>query len=105
MEMTTVTESRKYKRRSDEEKIADLERRISDIKARQQAKEKKTDPVLKELPKIQRRLRKFVQFAMDHNRPDIANSTMAFNAGLERILRSEGKRPPRDLISEDQNLQ
>ena len=42
--------------------------------------------------KIQRRLRKFAQLAMDHQRPDIANSITAFNAGLEGILRSEMKK-------------
>ena len=99
MATTSSTETRKYTRRSDDQKIADLERRISDLKAKQLAKEKKDNPVLKEIPKIQRRLRKFVQFAMDNNRPDIANSTMAFNAGLERILRSETKRAPASASS------
>ena len=84
-----MAERRRYRRRSDEERIADLEARISEIKAKQSAREKKENPVLKEIPKIQRRLRKFAQLAMDHSRPDIANSTTAFNAGLERILRSE----------------
>lgn len=92
MESNSNSEPRKYRRRSAEEKIADLERRISEIKAKQQAKETKSNPIFKEIPKIQRRLRKFVQFATDHDRPDIANSTMAFNAGLERILRSEAQR-------------
>lgn len=91
METTASTDRRRYKRRTDEERIQDLEARIADLKARQTAKEKKANPVVKEIPKIQRRLRKFAQFAMDHNRPDIANSTTAFNAGLERILRSETK--------------
>lgn len=100
MEMTTPAESRKYKRRTDAQKIADLERRITEIKAKQLAKEKKTNPVFKEIPKIQRRLRKFVQFAMDNNRPDIANSTMAFNAGLERILSSEAKRTAQEVPGE-----
>ena len=88
METTTETGRRKYRRRTDEEKIAELEARIADLKAKQSAK-KKVNPVLKEIPKIQRRPQKFVQFAIDHNRPDIANSTLAFNAGLERTLRSE----------------
>ncbi len=87
----SVAGRRKYRRRTDEERIADLQRRISELKAKQSAKEKKDHPVLKEIPKIQRRLRKFAQLAMDHNRPDIANSITAFNAGLERILRSEGQ--------------
>ena len=88
MDSTTQTGRRKYTRRSDEERIRDLEARIEDLKVKRAAKSKQADPVLKEIPKIQRRLRKFAQLAMDHNRPDIANSTTAFNAGLERILRS-----------------
>lgn len=80
---------RQYHRRSDDQRIADLEHRIEELKAKQTAKKKEQDPVLKEIPKVQRRLRKFAQFAMDHNRPDIANSTTAFTSSLERILRSE----------------
>jgi hypothetical protein len=86
-----LTGRRKYKRRTDEERIADLESRIAELRAKQNAKQKKDNPVLKEIPKVQRRLRKFAQLAMDHNRPDIANSITAFNAGLEGILRAELK--------------
>lgn len=80
---------RTYTRRTDEERIADLQSRIEELKARQARKQKQDDPVLREIPKVQRRLRKFAQLAMDNNRPDIANSTTAFSAGLERTLRSE----------------
>jgi len=91
MEPTTETrpQSRKYKRRSAEERVADLERRIADLKAKQKAKEKLDDPVLREIPKLQKRLRKLAQLALDHDRADISNSITAFSAGLERILRSE----------------
>jgi len=94
---------RQYRRRSEEERIADLEQRIEELKAKQKAQEKKQDPVLKEIPKIQKRLRKFAQFAMDNNRPDIANSATAFNSSLERILRSEmaPKPAPPALEEED----
>lgn len=101
MDTTAEAERKKYKRRTDEERIADLERRISDLKARQAAKERKDDPILREIPKVQRRLRKFAQLALDGNRPDIANSTTAFNAGLERILRSELKRLAARPVEED----
>ena len=93
---------RKYKRRTDDEKIADLERRIVELKQKQAAREKKDDPVLREIPKLQRRLRKFAQLAMDHNRPDISNSTMAFIAGLEHTVRSEtAPKPARTADDED----
>lgn len=92
---TTAQSKRRYNRRSPDERIADLERRIAALKNRQAAQSKKDDPVLREIPKLQRRLRKFAQLAMNHNRPDISNSVMAFSAGLERILRSELEPEPR----------
>ena len=105
MDTKTPSRTRKYTRRSDDQKIADLERRIADIKAKQMAKEKMANPVFKEIPKIQRRLRKFVQLAIDHNRPDIANSTMAFNAGLERMLRSETRSTVVEAEGEDEDTE
>ena len=89
------TTKRNYHRRSDDERIADLQKRIADLKAKQALRDKKEDPVLREIPKLQRHLRKFAQLAMDHNRPDISNSTWAFATGLERILRTEAKPSPR----------
>ena len=85
----TASSRRKYRRRSDDERIADLERRIAELKKKQVAQQKKQDPVLREIPKLQRRLRKVAQLAMDHDRPDIANSITAFNAGLDRMARPE----------------
>jgi hypothetical protein len=41
------------------------------------------------LPRIQRRLRSFAQLAMKQGRSDIANTTMAFMAGLERMKDDE----------------
>lgn len=80
---------RKYRRRTDEERIAELEARIEQLKAKQAARDKKDDPVVRDIPKVQRRLRKFAQLAMSNRRPDLSNSTMAFVASLERVLQSE----------------
>jgi hypothetical protein len=80
---------RKYNRRSADERVAALEQRIAELKARQVAREKREDPVVREIPRIQRRLRKFAQLAMDNQRPDIANSALAFMASMDRILRTE----------------
>jgi molecular chaperone GrpE (heat shock protein) len=80
---------RNYNRRSADERVAALEQRIAELKARQAAREKRDDPVVREIPKIQRRLRKFAQLAMDNQRPDIANSALAFMASMDRILRTE----------------
>ena len=83
---------RKVRRRTDEERIQELEARIAELRARQEAQKLKEDPVLKEIPKLQKRLRKFAQLATDHERPDVANSAMAFHAGLERLRTAESKR-------------
>lgn len=89
--MTTKSQTSKrgYRRRSEEERIRDLEQRIADLKAKQAKRERKDDPLVREIPKMQKRLRSFAQLAMDSRRPDIANSATAFASSLERILRSE----------------
>lgn len=80
---------RTHRRRSADELVADLDRKIAELRAKQAAREKKGDPVLRELQKLQRTLKRFTQFALDHNRPDIANSTMGFRSILERLLEAE----------------
>jgi len=92
METETAVESqmrRSYTRRSAEERVADIERRIAELKAKQAAREKKDDPVLREIQKLLKRMKAFAQFALDNNRPDVANSTLGFKTVLERILTSE----------------
>ena len=77
---------RKYNRRSDEERIKELESKIALIKDRVEAKKRKDSPVLKEIPKLQRNLRKFAKLAHEHGRADVGNSAQAFAAGLDRVL-------------------
>ena len=81
---------RSYNRRTDEERIQELKHRIAQLQTRLESKERPDKAVLKEIPKVQRRLRKFIQLALDHGRQDIANSTLAFVAGLERHLADDG---------------
>ena len=88
---TDGRKKRKYTRRTDEERIAELESRIHQIKERLEAKKRRDSPVLKEIPKVQRTLRKFAQLAVDHGREDLSNSTMAFSAGLERAASEPGE--------------
>lgn len=80
---------RSYQRRSAEQRVAELEKKIAALKARQASRERKDDPVLRELQKLMKRLKHFVQHAHDHKRPDIANSVMGFKSMLERILAAE----------------
>ena len=76
---------RQYNRRTDEQRIAELESKIAMIKDRVESKKRRDSPVLKEVPKLQRSLRKFAQLAQDHGREDIANSATAFVAGPREL--------------------
>lgn len=77
---------RAYHRRSEDQRIADLEAKIHKIKARMEMKQRKDSPVLREVTRVQRVLRRFAQTAQDHGRSDLAMSTQAFAAGLDRLV-------------------
>lgn len=78
---------RNYRRRSDDEIIAELEARIRDLEARKEAKQRVDTAVLKELPKLKRSLARFSQLCMDHGRKDLSNSVLAFLATIEMQAR------------------
>lgn len=80
---------RTHQRRSAEERVAEIERKIEELRAREAARTRKDDPILREIRRLQKSLTRFVQIAHDHQRPDIANSAMGFRAMLERILADE----------------
>lgn len=80
----TTKMKRSYNRRSEDERIADLQEKIQKIKSRLESKQRKDSPVLREMTRVQRILRKFAQTALDHGRSDLALSTQAFVAGLDR---------------------
>ena len=80
---------RKYRRRTEEERIAELEARIQELKTKKVLRERREDPLFREIPKMRKKLQSFAQLAMDHKRPDIANSATAFSSSLERFLRDE----------------
>ena len=86
---------RTYTRRSDEDRIASLAAKIQRIKTRMEMKERKDSPVLREMIKVQRMLRKFAQTAQDCGRTDIATSAQAFVAGLERVANTVIEDAPR----------
>jgi len=79
---------RSYNRRSDEELIEDLQDRIHKVEQRIKAKTRKDAPMLKELPKVNRCLKRFNQVAINNGRADLSNMTLAFLAGLERAAHS-----------------
>ena len=99
-----AAEKRSYTRRSDEERIVELERKLEGMKHRVSQKRRADSPVLRDIPRVQRRLQRFVQLAMDHDREDLANSTMAFMAGLDRVLRdtAPSRRRGRRASTEDE---
>ncbi len=80
---------RSYQRRSADQRIAELDQKLAELRAKLSAQEKRDDPVLREIQKLQKRLKSFIQLAHDHKRPDVANSAMGFKAMLDRILASE----------------
>ncbi len=86
---------RNYQRRSDEDRISELTAKLEKIKQRLEMKSRKDSPVLREVTKVQRVLRKFAQTALDHGREDLANSTQAFAAGLERSVSTTTDEPRR----------
>lgn len=80
---------RTYKRRSADQRVAELDQRIAELKAKQSAREKRDDPILREIQKLHQRLKRFIQMALDLNRPDVANSALGFKSSLQRILIAE----------------
>jgi hypothetical protein len=84
---------RKYTRRTDEELINELQDKIRKVQDRMDSRQRKDSAVLKELPKVQRSLRRFAQLAVDHGREDLSNSTLAFLAGLERSAHTVPDQP------------
>ena len=89
---------RSYNRRSDDEIIEDLQKRIHSIEARRQAREREDAPVLKAVPKLKKQLAKFAQVCMDHDRSDLSNTVMAFLSTLE----VQAKQTPTPSRSHDQ---
>jgi hypothetical protein len=75
---------RSYNRRSDSELIDELQDKIRRVKARIAARDREDAPMLKEMAKVTRSLKKFAQTATDHGRNDVSNMTIAFLSGLER---------------------
>jgi hypothetical protein len=96
-----TTAKRSYTRRSEDQRIADLESKIQKIKERLLMKQRKDSPVLREVSRVQRVLRKFAQTAQDHGRADLAMSTQAFVAGLDRLANAP-EEPARRRLRRDE---
>lgn len=92
---------RTYRKRTDEERIAELEAKIADIKRREEAKKRKDDPVLRDIPKVQRRLRKLAGLAVEYGRLDISNTVQAWISSLDRMVREDTLKPARLELDEE----
>ncbi|MEX1024596.1 MAG: hypothetical protein WD226_05915 [Planctomycetota bacterium] len=88
-------QQRSARRRSEDERIAELQEQIQELKARATRENKKNDPIVREIDKVQRRLQKFAQLAQDEGRTSLANSVIAFLAGLDRTQREILEEPSR----------
>jgi hypothetical protein len=89
-----MTPKRSYSRRTDEDRIAALQAKISSIQHKLETKQRPDMAVVREVHKLEKRLREFAQLANHHGRIDIANSTLAFLAGLDRMAGTPPE-PPR----------
>jgi molecular chaperone GrpE (heat shock protein) len=98
-----MTDKRQYNRRSDDERIAELQSKIEELKRKVDTKQRPDLVVVREIPKLQKRLRDFAQLSADNGREDIANTVVAFIAGLDRMSAApeNTKRRSRGGASED----
>jgi hypothetical protein len=87
---------RAYNRRSDDAIIEELQMKLQRVQARVEARDRPDAPILKEVTKLNRSLRRFTQVAADYGRDDLVNMVEAFGSGLGRAA-EEGKpsRPAR----------
>jgi hypothetical protein len=88
-----MTGKRTYHRRSDEERIAALQARIVHLQNKVESKQRPDQPVVREAPRLAKKLREFAQLAQENGRSDIANSAIAFLAGLDRMVNSSPIEP------------
>lgn len=83
-----VASGRSYNRRTDDQRIAELQTKIEDLRKKLEQRQRPDQAVVREIPKIQQKLRRFAQISADNGRDDIANSTVAFIAGLDRMIQN-----------------
>ena len=86
---------RSYQRRSEDERIKDLEQKVAQLRLKLERKQRKDQPVLKEFKRAQKVLQRFAVVAHEHARPDIGNMVDAFAAGLARQIDLEPEEPRR----------
>jgi hypothetical protein len=94
---------RNYQRRSEDERIKDLEQKVAQLRLRLENKQRKDQPIMKEFKKVQKVLQRFAGVAHEHARADLGNMIDAFSAGLARqveLVPNEARRRPRAAAEE-----
>ena len=71
-------------RRTEDEQIADIQRKIQALEERKRQMEVKTSPVRKDFDRFKKHANRFTQCCVDHGRNDLANSVMALINTVER---------------------
>jgi hypothetical protein len=84
--MTKIMTKRTYTRRTEDDRIRELEAKLEEVKARLEERKRMDTPLLREWMKARKVLRAFQQTATDSGRSDLALSAEAFAAGLERSI-------------------
>ncbi|MBM3977931.1 MAG: hypothetical protein FJ299_13215 [Planctomycetes bacterium] len=107
-ESQNSTEKRGYRRRSDEERLSALQRKLEEAQQRLKQREARKEmakhvPNLATLkiPRLTKHLREFADFARTHGRLDYYNSTIAFVAMMDRLYHEDMQDPNEDAVSED----
>lgn len=85
---TKLMTKREYNRRTDAERLSELESQLEKLKSKVQQEQRSDAPVLKEIKKVKTALNKFSQICADHGRTDITNSVMAFLHTLDHQAKS-----------------
>ena len=79
---------REYNRRTDEERLSELESQLEKLKSKVQQQQRPDAPVLEEIEKVKKVLTKFSQTCADHGRTDMVNTVMVCLHTLEYQAKS-----------------
>lgn len=90
---------RTYTRRTDEERIQELESKLEEARAKLEEQRRRDSPILRELTKVQRALRTFSEVCRENRRLDLSNSAQAFSVQIARECEPESAAPARRVRS------
>lgn len=103
---------RSYRRRSDDERIADLQRKLEQAQQRLKAREERKEaakhvpnPATLKIPVIIKKLREFAAFAHIHGRLDYYNSTIAFVAMMDRLYHEDMHDPSAEEATAEESME